>query len=223
MNNFERDLEQEQIPILYLKENLFPYIYSKYSISTQYISDIRTQLSGIDLIFHYPDGHKWNVDIKAQMNKYISKPTKTFCLEIEYLKDGSIKTGWLLNNNLKTDIYGFIWINDSDFIKKGNNILLLSPLMIKTLTIFFIHKQKIYNYLNYIGLNANILMEYVNKLKNIDIHNGTRQLKYNNDVKLFQSCFLPEQPINIVVSNNIWNNLACCKYVVENNNIIRLK
>lgn len=222
MNNFERDLEQEQIPILFLKEKFFPYINNEYNINVQYVEDIPTQLSGIDLMFHYPDSHTWNVDIKAQMNKYISKPTNTFCLEIEYLKNGIIKTGWLLNNDLKTDIYGFIWINDSGYIKKGNNILLDSPNMIKTLTIFFIHKQIIYKYLNSIGLTYDVLMKNVNQLKSMEVNNGTRQLRYNNDVKFFQSCFLPEQPINLVVSNKVWKQLACCKYKVTNNEILKI-
>lgn len=221
VNNFRRDLEQEQFPIEFLKKYFFnPYIACQKKIRPEYVTDIETQLTGIDIILNYEDEKKVNIDIKAQMNKYINHPTPTFCLETEYTKQGVIHEGWLFRDDLKTDIYGFIWINSADCDKKH---LLHSCEDINKLTILFVHKSDVLKYLGSLGIDKKSIEDSTRKLKTIPGKNGTRQDKLPGDLKLFQTLFLPEQPINIVVPNRIWDELACAKYVVTKEQIQILK
>lgn len=218
MSNFKIDLEQEQYPIDFLKKYFFPYI-EKQGILQNYIVDKNIQLTGIDIIFHYPN-KMINVDIKAQMNRYINNPTPTFCLELEYLKDNIIKQGWLFRSDLATQLYGFIWIDSAICDDKH---LIHNFEDINKLTILFVYKSSIISYLESIGFNKTRLDTYISDLKQQKETNGCKQTRLINGLKLFQTLYLSEQPVNLVVPISIWNQLACSKYIITKQNIIALK
>lgn len=214
MTNYERDFEQEQYPIAYLRKYFFPYIQKK-GIMQQYITDKNTQLSGVDIVLEYPN-KQLNLDIKAQMNKYINNPTPTFCLELEYMKDKELKEGWLFREDLLTDMYGLIWIHDA---KCDGNYLLHSEEDINELTLLFAHKRVVHKYLENIGIGRKAVGLAIQMLKKQPEEKRCKQLRITPDLKLFQTLYLPEQPVNLVVPNKIWDKLACSKYVVRKDEI----
>lgn len=218
LNNFQRDLQQEQYPVQFILKYLYGlYITPKYGIIANYMYDKKVQLSGIDVVHYHLNGKRENIDFKAQMNKYIGNPTPTFCLELEYLKNDVIKQGWLFREDLQTDIYAFIWINKANYTKTENDKLLSDLDQIQDITVRYVHKGILLNYLKGAGISPNSLN--IEKLKQrYPNEKNCKQLRINNDIKLFQTMYLPEQPVNLVISNKIWEQLACSSYNIYKEN-----
>lgn len=115
--DFEFDLIQEAILRDCVVQTFWqPYIQKHYGAVVESIDDKATQLKGIDFTVRYPYTTLFhNVDLKAQANNYINKPTNTFCLEMSYFKDGKEKLGWYLRKDLETTDYLLMWIQKSKY------------------------------------------------------------------------------------------------------------
>ena len=225
IDNFKRDLEQERIPIEYLKNYFFPYVEKNLNYSVQYIEDINTQLEGIDIVLE-KNNIKGNIDVKAQMNNYINNPIPTFCFELFYIKNNICKTGWFLRNDLKTNTYMFVWIIKSKYLIENNNKILTGYNDIEKIEIMTINKIDIERYFENIGLRKDILFNIENILGNntkiyYDIYG--KNFSYNKSMISFsKSIFLPENPINVVVNKKILKEICATHYFVSKN-IIEIK
>ncbi len=108
---FGIDLEKENSVMsefmrVYYYEKLLKRDSSKV-VDYQRITDVNAQKDGIDVILTV-DGRRYIVDEKAQMDYiYREEPLPTFALELLNSASGNI--GWLLNPDLKTEYYMFIW------------------------------------------------------------------------------------------------------------------
>ena len=111
ISSFEIDLERENhVMSEYMRVNYYSRLLNKDStavVDYDRITDVAVQKDGIDVTYTV-DGKRYIVDEKAQMDYiYRSEPLPTFSLELLNSKSGNI--GWLLNTELKTEYYMFIW------------------------------------------------------------------------------------------------------------------
>lgn len=114
---FNNDLRRESVVAEYLDK----YFYDD---SRERITDIETQLKGVDVIYK-----EMHIDEKAAID-YMDRNLKTFCFELQFTnRYGKIKKGWLLNENLLTDTYLLLYpkgnkeLNDINDIHKMEYIL----------------------------------------------------------------------------------------------------
>ena len=230
-SHFNRDLEQEQIPIQFLQEKLFPYLAMKNDISVEYIKDLSKQYKGIDIVLNYKDYCLTrNIDVKAQMNNYIGNPTPTFCLELSYFKDNVPKTGWFLKEDLETDTYFFVWIHSADHEWENKNKILKESNQIKNMEIMCVNKQIISEYFDSIGLTHAFLEEVSEYM----VEQNQKKLYYDSQMhkliipnettgryplSFVKSSGLSECPVNLVVSKRIWSELCSAHYFVTDKEI----
>jgi hypothetical protein len=104
-STFRADLEKEQrLSVLldaYYAKHLRYYDFER-------ISDLKSQLAGIDLILTKRSNNTaYFIDEKAQLD-YINDDLPTFAFELGYQKNGKVKKGWLFDAKKKTDFYALI-------------------------------------------------------------------------------------------------------------------
>jgi hypothetical protein len=220
--NFSRDLQQEEIVIEFLKNTFFSFLEMYENAFVEIVKDEERQMHGIDAIAMYlfnKDKDTEFYDVKAQMNKYITNPTNTFCLELGYEKFGEPKTGWFLKDGLKTSHYLFMWIFKSDYEEKGNNRLLKKWLDIKEAEIMVVDKSKLVQSLNDVGLTKECLMDIKNtmmegyksnKMERVYFDLDKKELVENkgNTFTITKSNFLPEKPINLVIPKSFYKKIC---------------
>lgn len=162
---------------------------------------VKAQVSGIDITFDF-NGESFLCDEKAAA-AYINNPLRTFSLELSFInKAGIEKIGWFVNDDLSTDSYVFVWIDEGDVIKvgedkKGEIYALTGIDGIKKLEISFIRKEKIKEYLSSLGWTRDNLLE---KNRRIRENNKEKMGKITeNGCKFSYSKSLSEKSINVLV------------------------
>lgn len=104
-SNFKKDLQKEKELAVYLDS-----LYQKHlkNYTTKRINDYKQQLQGVDILFIQKEkGISFNVDEKAQLD-YIGEDLPTFAFEINYIKNDSLKKGWLFDTTKTTQFYALI-------------------------------------------------------------------------------------------------------------------
>lgn len=104
-SSFKADLKKEQ-QLYPLLDSLYTNYLKRYIFSR--VSDYQEQLKGIDLLFmHKVSGQRYFIDEKAQLD-YVNDDLPTFAFEIQYLKKGQLKEGWLFDESKATHFYSLI-------------------------------------------------------------------------------------------------------------------
>lgn len=162
---------------------------------------VKAQVSGIDITFDF-NGESFLCDEKAA-TAYINNPLRTFSLELSFInKAGTEKIGWFVNDDLRTDSYVFVWVDEGDVIKAGEDkkgeIYALTGIDgIKKIEISFIRKEKIKEYLSSLGWTRDNLLE-----KNRRIRENSKEKMgkiTENGCKFSYSKSLSEKSINVLV------------------------
>lgn len=191
MSFFDRDLHKEQLLSHYLDG-----IYSELQIKFIRNQNIDLQYKGVDLIFDN-NGEKLFIDEKAQLD-YINNDLPTFTFELSYLKDGSNKLGWFLDEKKITSHYFLItgiYANDINDLSKG----------FKSCKITSVERKKLIGYLDSKGLTKEKLDSYQNDMR--IMVGGTKkttipELNSRTQGCLFYSDHLSEKPINLQLKLN---------------------
>lgn len=184
--------------------------------SIQRITNPDMQKSGIDVIATYK-GKEFFLDEKAQLY-YINKDLPTFAFELEYLMDGKPRTGWLLNEQLRTTHYLLLWPFAT--VEKAQQ---LTADRITEVSGLLITKKKLLQYLDSHGLNQLALRKMVVDVRKsrqygkIDIHKSGVYL-FASDPKDYS-----EAPINIVVRREELNKIAEARYLISPEGFVRMK
>ena len=219
--HYERDCGQEKCVTDFLNSHFFPYITKKYKAVVEVVEDSSRQLQGVDVIFSYKNATVY-VDVKAQMNKYIAHPSKTFCLEISSLKGQDYKEGWYRRTDFLTTTYAFGWIHEAEYVDTGKSRLLTSSDDIKKMELIFVRKDSIRSFFDRVGLGEDKIEEVQRYLRKENVRRAfynlqTRRISLNeceNALTFVMSPELPECPINLVVSKGIWLNLCDAHYFI---------
>ena len=104
-STFKSDLEKEKKLSILLDK-----YYSKYLKNYHFerIHDSAQQFQGIDVIFKQETSNKiFHIDEKAQLD-YINESLPTFAFELLYLKNKSLRQGWLFDASKTTDFYALV-------------------------------------------------------------------------------------------------------------------
>lgn len=148
MSNFKKDLQNEKILSQYLDD-----VYNELGLDYERVTDLETQKKGVDIRVCDID-YKYCVDEKAQLS-YINKKIPTFAFEISYGKFEDRKTGWFINDTLKTDKYHLVFNIQTD-----GKTLLESKEDILGCQIMEISKRKLQKLLMKMGITSRLCKEY---------------------------------------------------------------
>ncbi len=110
-SSFEIDLKNENdVMAEYMRLNYYSKLLNRDRtkvIDYYRVTDEKLQKDGIDVTYTI-DGRHYIVDEKAQMD-YIYKPEPLPTFSLELLNSASGNIGWLVNQELRTEYYMFIW------------------------------------------------------------------------------------------------------------------
>lgn len=186
MSNYFEDLNKEKILSRYLDK-----IYSKKGFDFERINNINEQHQGIDIEIQH-NNETYYIDEKAQLD-YLNTSLPTFAFEISYIKQNTLKKGWLFDSKKKTTHYFLITgIHVSnDNIKNG----------VQKCIITSINREKLILHLHDLGLTKVKLESYdteIRQKKKPEYKTSIPEIpiKYGN---LFFSTQKAEKPINLVL------------------------
>ena len=197
MGLFEKDMEHEGILGKFLSGQ-----YANAKMKSIRISDKATQLKGVDLIFENNDGLAYKVDEKAQLH-YLNKDLPTFALEINYLKDGILKEGWLYNSEKVTEIYAFVFsihliagLNELE--KEGD---------IDSCEVVFVNRIRLINELAFLNLDVKTCKGSSEALRNKN-NNDVTKINHDSGFNFQISNHLSEKPVNLIVKKNFLESIG---------------
>ena len=213
-SKFKEDIKQENIltPIIvndiignFLTSQDFTYHLVNYE------NDADAQYKGIDFVMKNKEGHSWNVDVKCQTNDYINSPTRTFSIELNYLKNGVFKEGWFVNKDNLTDFYLFVWIHKANLNEDG---LINNVNQIEKMELMFVRKQSVVDYLKLAGYSIEDLVKKSIELRNKAEKNLFLPNKKGKEIKLVCTRHLSEKPVNIIISKYIYQKMLGSKHLM---------
>ena len=185
---FNQDLENEHKLAVFLDDNYYNNT-SRFNdtLRIDRIDDLDLQYKGVDLIITNKDTDiKTYIDEKAQSH-YINKRLPTFAFELSYLKDGSLREGWLFDTHKITQQY-FIITCIQEIDKQIQSCRLIS-----------IDRYKLISLLIAKNLTRENLAKYENQYRD----NGEYKKHIISELSgregfLFYTEHLVEKPINVV-------------------------
>lgn len=226
-NTFNNDLAVEASVTKWLERNYFAtnWWQGQYKI----IDDMDNQHKGIDLklrnenLFGNLNIH--NIDIKTATSYIKTNPgdnqMPTFAFELNYIKDGYEKEGWLYGDKYNsTEYYLLNWLwadisarttsTTSRFPANGNKSELISyPEKINKAKALLISKQSIQNYLSQFDSDKDNFKQKGNNMRQIyNQDKGYKKEKIAPGVSIGLSNQLVEKPVNIILNTSILFNLG---------------
>ncbi len=196
MSLFEKDLSKEIILGKFLSSR-----YSKNNLKAKRISDKDIQFKGVDFILEASNGLYFKVDEKAQLH-YLNIDLPTFALEIDYLKDGILKDGWLFNSEKITEIYAFIFsihlIKNLKELNDENDI--------KSCDVVFVNRIRLIKELGNLGLDFKTCIANSKILRSSE---EKKRINHQRSGFNFQiSSQLHERPVNLVVKKRFLESVG---------------
>lgn len=184
MSHFKRDLNKEQKLAIYLDT-----VYKKLDLKVTRITNSNQQHRGIDLLY-LKNTTEIYIDEKGQLD-YVNKELPTFTFELSYLKNNTIKKGWLFDTNKHTHFYFLITSI------KAENPKLHDYYDCK---ITSVNRLKLIRFLERINLNEQVLDNYQEAIRTGQHKKNKIEIK-ELDIKkegcLFFSPQLSERSINL--------------------------
>jgi hypothetical protein len=197
------------------------FFYSKLAdrcgIKAERVYERELQLSGVDLYLTNSHGAKCAMDEKAASH-YINSKLGTFAFEV-LSRDSNI--GWLVNGELKTDVYSIMWVEADDkkypVVDSGatNYYHSLNMNDIRKVECLWIEKKKVLGYLKEKGYDSENLYKRALFIKEkgwtgkVDTY-PTR----SNDFWFYSTSNLAERPINVQIKKEVLLELAHSRYCV---------
>ena len=112
MSNFELDMKAEAEFAKFLDLSFYPKLVEIGVLREmpKRVSQLEMQLKGIDIILVAANSMTFKVDEKTAIN-YVHSTLRTFVFELSYLKNGLVRKGWFLRDDLETELYLITWPN----------------------------------------------------------------------------------------------------------------
>lgn len=214
-SSFNEDLDRENNV---MSEFMRLYYYSKLlnrdnSRVSDYkrITDVELQKSGIDVTYTV-DGRHYIVDEKAQMDYiYQQEPLPTFSLELLNSTSGNI--GWLINPNLKTEYYMFIWPHAEEHPLRVEKILYAYYSLVNKARLLIEIKKRY-------KMDNDRLLEYANMMASGKIGEEVKDSfgrtigyrykgnGFDSQGYLYYTIKKPERPVNLVVKRSLLDEIS---------------
>lgn len=218
VSKYKSDFSKEKEVGKFLDE----FLYRKKFIDNDFkrIENSEMQCDGIDIILD-----ETNIDEKSQIY-YAERPLPTFAFEL--WNTTSKKIGWAINDDLKTEKYMLVWINNTS--GKGKEFTYKD---IKEVECMLIKKEKItkiikeyFNRRNYMSLDSEVYYEilkyryrenktyyfYKDSSEKIVIsYNGEHREKCNY---LVYSINIHEKPLNFIIRKKELKSIAEMNVIV---------
>ena len=168
------------------------------------IEDKTRQVQGIDVEFAFGEKH-YLADEKAA-TAYVNKGLGTFSFELAFVnKRNEIMDGWLLNEDLLTDSYVLVWIDNGDMIpfsEDNPNVEVLNGVdAIHVADVAFVRKEKVVEYLDGLGWNVDNLRDKCDAILT-DPDGQYMGNVWKNGCKFTYSRHFVEEPVNVLVPRN---------------------
>ena len=213
----ESTLRKEDVRLADLiSEFLDKNFYPKHVTNFERVTDKQRQCAGIDVVFDM-GGHQYLCDEKNGGTR-INTNLRTFSLELSFKnRAGKRQTGWLLNKSNINDSYLFIWTDRADSVKPT------SISEIHEVEVALVRKERIKEYLkNSAGLDELILHALNESIVNNPIsmehaliYENDGKKKYSiNGVTVCHSTQLYEQPLNIILSREVYREISDLNTVI---------
>lgn len=188
MPSFNSDLEQESILSKYLDN-----IYKEKGLDFERIFDLDRQHQGIDIIMLI-ESDEYFIDEKAQLH-YINTDLPTFTFELSYLKNDTLKEGWLFDTKKLTQYYFLV---TGIFLKTGKNKL-SNPDDIDKIKITSVNRAKLIENLSSMNLDKEKLLQYDSELRKKESFgkNNIPELNPRLEGLIYFTKHLIEKPINL--------------------------
>ena len=188
---------------LIVNDFLDKYLYTEANGFTRVerVEDRARQIRGVDVELFF-NGEFHRVDEKAATS-WINRGLKTFSLELAFVdRSGEIFDGWFIRDDLLTDSYVFVWIDEADvvpFSEDKPDIEVLSGIDgIKKADIAFVDKHSIKGHLFSLGWGEDALRRKCdNIIENPDKENMGNV--WRNGCKFSYSQHLVEKPVNVII------------------------
>jgi len=206
-SKFIKDLKEEQKVSQFLDNN---YYNDKNKFDDRFtferIFSMQLQYKGVDLIItDNKSKKKYYIDEKAQLH-YKNKSLPTFAFELSYIKEQTIKEGWLFDTSKITNKYFII----TAIQEKKNQIL--------SCRLISIDREKLILFLQEKQLYREKLLEYEQDFRLNKRYNKQFIQELNtNEGFLYFTNHLAEQPINIVLYLNFLIRKKIGKELFSNN------
>ncbi|RZV62015.1 MAG: hypothetical protein EX254_07640 [Flavobacteriaceae bacterium] len=190
MSKFESDLNAEQILTEYLD-----IIYSEIGFSTTRVFDSERQNIGIDLVITHKQKN-YTIDEKSQLH-YLNQRLPTFAFELDYLKKGLLKKGWLFDRRKATQFYFLV----TEIILNNGMQALESKYDVESIKILSVNRNRLIRLLAAKSLKEDSINEIIKglrKKKEFGRHSLPNLDKRREGIIHFNKS-LAEQPINLVL------------------------
>ncbi|MBQ8961281.1 MAG: hypothetical protein IJ071_08750 [Ruminococcus sp.] len=221
-SNFPIDKHGEAVVSQFLKENYFDWLVSSGQIrSFRFCDDFQSQRSGTDLVITNNDGSEFAVDLKAALT-YINRPSMdTFAFEVDYKNRGVLKTGWLLDSCVITDVLALCWLKGKYLQDSLGRTVTTGYSYIRAMekddlteaTVISIRKLDLLSALLDAGLTPDVMRAHSAFMR----ENGLKEMRISPDMKLYLSGHLAEEPCNVVVSRRKLLEICQSAYTVTRN------
>lgn len=211
MSNFQTDLNNEKIISSFFDTKVYSKLLKLGQIENfrrfDFDSEMDTQYAGIDISF---SSRPYNlnqilIDEKA-MSSYLLSPLPTFALELSYLNPSqSLKTGWFLDKEKKTQYYFCQWV-------KAKTNILHNLNEIEDVKFCLVEKKKLVEYLSSYGYTLDFLTKRAAEIRQSG-QSGQHDKDASKPFWFHYNMRLKEQPINLVLKDEIYFRLATFKYI----------
>ena len=214
-SSFNLDAKFERNSIEYLKDRK---VFEKLGFSNFHFTDDReTQLSGSDMVADFDGKTGQVVDIKS-----VASMLPTFSQEIA--NGNSRRIGWIMNNELKTDYYLYVWHNvEGESYYTAKKLIAEDYSYISDTVVALVSKKDVQKYItDNTGIpcdenNANKILRISDRilktngtvyiwLDNGEIKAGKK--RPNVPVYITRSDSIAEQPLNFIVRRSVLEKLG---------------
>lgn len=193
INNFNRDLIAEQVLGQYLDQ----YYYPKRNFNEfERITNQNQQYLGIDTTVTL-NNHQLLIDEKGLMS--IPKPISTFALELSYLNPSGVRNiGWLYDEHKHSTHYLLCWIKREEI-----PVETLQLKDIHYVTAMLVSRTCLQRHLlDTYQIDVASTQTKVNQITANNIAGRLENLSPNSQSRYHFSKYLPEQPINIIITKD---------------------
>lgn len=209
-SNFIQDLNVEKEVSYFIDKYLYPFLWGNFERQ----DSIEQQKKGIDVIVKR-EGVSMLIDDKCAFY-YANKNLRTFTFELSYINKGSVRNGWLLNDNMSTTHYNVMWLNTKD---KNISTQKITSQDIQNVEAMLISKQNLLDYLHSLGYDQKTLSSMEADLRD----SYTTRKRLTPHLELLISNHIAEKPVNLKINKTELSKLADIHVNVTENQLMDLK
>jgi hypothetical protein len=216
MGNYSIDKRAEKELGVFLDKYFYPRLREKYGYDWfKRIWTREEQIHGIDVVASIK-GRECAIDEKASL-RYMKSELRTFAFELSFMKNGEERTGWFLNNQMRTQCYAIM------YPKSEKSIEDIGAEDFESVEVLTIPVKRMWEYLGALGITKEVL-----ERRSCEIRNrgeiGKRSVGgYVEGIYMRLSDRLEEEPINLIIGKSRLADIASGRFVVTRDNLSKIK